>query len=114
MKIPNIQIINVLDDLSLDIHKIAISKGWWEKERNDGELIALMHEELSEGLSGLRHGNPPSDHIPQFSAIEEELADAVIRILDMGQARNYRIAQAIIAKMAFNETRAHKHGGKKF
>ena len=40
-----------------DIHETAKSKGWWDSERNDGELIALMHSELSEALEALRNGN---------------------------------------------------------
>jgi hypothetical protein len=36
--------------------QIAIEKGWWEGERNEGELIALMHSELSEGLEAIRKG----------------------------------------------------------
>ena len=31
-------------------HSTAKLKGWWDDERNDGELLALMHSELSEAL----------------------------------------------------------------
>lgn len=97
-----------------DINKTAKNKGWWDKERNDGEIIALIHSELSEALEALRHGNPPDQHIPEFNGVEVELADAIIRIMDFGAARGHRVADAIIAKMAFNDTRTHKHGGKEF
>ena|SRR5690349_6160343 len=80
----------------------------------DARRIALMHSELSEGLEGLRHGNPPSDHIPEFSAIEEELADCIVRIMDISQERGWKVAEALIAKAKFNQTRSHRHGGKKF
>jgi len=96
------------------VHRNAVNKGWWETERNNGEIIALMHSELSEALEYIRHGNPESDHIPGFSGLEEEFADVIIRIMDMAPARNLRIAEAIIAKMEFNANRPHKHGGKAF
>lgn len=103
-----------INSLGEKCHEIAISKGWWDKERNDSELLMLMVTELAEACEGLRHGNPPSDHIPQFSAVEEELADCMIRILDMAAARNLRLGEALVHKMAYNEGREFRHGGKKF
>jgi NTP pyrophosphatase (non-canonical NTP hydrolase) len=102
------------NDIAAAVQEIAISKGWWKGDRNDGEMIALMHAELSEALEGLRHGNPISDHICGYSAVEEELADVVIRIMDYAMSRKYQVANAIIAKIEFNRNRPYMHGGKKF
>jgi hypothetical protein len=52
----------------------------------------------------------PDDKVPEFSAVEAEFADAIIRMMDQAHARGWRVAQAIEAKMKFNATRAHKHG----
>lgn len=100
--------------LARSIHQTAIDKGWWDKERNDGEMIALMHSELSEALEALRHGNKPDDHIPEFTGVEAEMADVIIRIMDFGIARGHRVAEALEAKIAYNANRERMHGGKLF
>ena len=102
------------DAVAQEVNHIAIEKGWWEGERNEGELIALMHSELSEALEAIRNGNPPDDKIPEFTGVEAELADVIIRIMDMSAAKGYRVGDAIVAKINYNKNRPYKHGGKKF
>jgi NTP pyrophosphatase (non-canonical NTP hydrolase) len=93
-----------------DVHQTAVDKGWHEEERNDGEVLCLIHSEVSEALEALRAGNPPDDKIPEFSGLEAELADVVIRIMDYAGKKNLRVAGAIIAKAQFNKGRDYKHG----
>lgn len=91
-------------------HQQAVRKGFWEDDRNDGELLMLIVSELSEALEALRDCNPKSSKIKRFTLLEEELADAVIRICDMADARGCRLEEALSAKLKYNEKRPRKHG----
>ena len=99
-------------NVASDVHHTAREKGFWIDgvERNDGEMLALIHAEISEVLEGLRKGNPPDDKLPEFSSAETEFADVIIRTMDMAHARGWRVAQAVEAKMKYNTTRPYKHG----
>jgi len=92
------------------VHEMAKEKGFWDEVKNVGEMIALMHSELSEALEAQRFGNQASEHIPEYNGLEEELADLVIRVMDMAEGLGLRVAEAILAKIEFNQGREHKHG----
>lgn len=92
------------------VHKNAVAHGWWEGERNDGEILALIHAEVSETLEALRHGNPPDEKCPQLNSAVVELADIMIRCMDFAQARGWPLGDAIVAKHEYNKTRPYKHG----
>lgn len=125
--------------LTEQCHGLARHSGWWtdlstgadqscayripmpeKPPRNIGELLCLVHSEISEAMEGARKGLM-DDKLPSRPMLEVELADAVIRIFDMAGGLRLDLAGAIADKLVYNARRAdHKpearaaEGGKKF
>jgi hypothetical protein len=76
--------------------------------------IALVHSELSEAVEEIRNGNPEIYWSPEGKpeGVGIELADAVIRILDLAGALGYNLEHCMSIKHDYNTTRPHRHGGK--
>ena len=128
-----------------------VEKGWWEDtSRNFGELMALIHSEVSEALEAYRDGDDINDIAYEYPDLYEvvsdsgetvkivgaqeestlqtedgeivlgkpvgvasELADVIIRILDVAEGLNIPVTQALIEKHQYNQTRSYRHGWKK-
>lgn len=96
--------------------------------------LALIHSEVSEALEAVRDGNigmccqchgtdkivlwhhecPDCDDAGRSKpeGMVAELADAIIRIMDLCEALGLPLEEALILKAEYNECRSHMHGGK--
>jgi len=101
------------------LHGLGISRSTL-KTRNVGELLCLVHSEISEAMEGARK-NLHDDKLPHRRMLEVELADAMIRMFDIAGAYGLDLGGAIAEKRAYNANRADhkmenrlKDDGKKF
>lgn len=115
----------------------ALKHGFHHKGQNIGEMLMLIVSELSEALEADRknlhtvneHGflekyaNGKTDDSEDGKVtcsmifmedikdtFEDELADALIRILDLAGYLNIDLQSHVLAKMRYNESRPYKHG----
>ena len=101
-----------LDALSALLHEIAKEKGFWDGEYSYdkvGNKLALVHSEVTEVLEAIRK-NKGSE------AVVEEMADVIIRLLDIYAAmRNeeavlHSLDEILEKKININKERSKLHG----
>jgi len=106
-----------ISDMIYEFHDNAVSKGFYEdvdpdKPRDLLSIVAKIHEELSEITQAISKPGEVSGKLPEFTEIEEEIADTFIRLLDFAavvSAPSF-IAHAIRRKHEYNTGRAYRHG----
>lgn len=113
------------------IHDINVEKGFWEEYRNTGEMLMLVVSELAEALEADREmnfadlsqmefewnskGETDEDFKEVFevyvkNSFEDEIADTIIRLLDISEGMEIDIEKHIDYKLKYNKMREHKHG----
>lgn len=109
------------------VNKTSVDAGWYTDRntgepitRNFGEVVALMHSELSEALEADRK-SLMDDKLPHLDGRVTEFADCVIRIMDTCEALGLDLAGAIVEKNRYNKSREdhkienrQKANGKKY
>ena len=123
-------LLNLAGELNIaaqEIHKHNKAVGFYTDlktggplDRNIPEMLCLIHSEVSEAMEGYRK-NLPDDKLTHRPMIEVELADAIIRILDLSAYLNLDVGGAVQEKYEFNLNREDhklenrlKENGKKF
>ena len=109
----------IINIVSKHLHRVAKSKGWHDGELNRdlfiSNQVANIHGEVSELWEAFRAGklDEECDKNIGLTCLEEELADIIIRACDTAWRLGVNIGYAVVRKSAYNETRPHRHGGKK-
>lgn len=106
------------NELAKQVNALARKNGFWEQSVDSPSAnvvplkLCLIHEEVSEALTAVRKSLGSSEKIPAHSALAEELADIVIRVMDLGHEMGIDMGEAIMAKFSYNLKRPYKHGKK--
>ena len=129
--IPQLNVSNDWADYITDLQDFThhANKHWWQDletgERLNAkklvpEKLMLIVSELSEAMEGHRKGLM-DDKLPHRRMLEVELADALIRLLDLAGALDLDLGGAYVEKMVYNSTRSDHRlknrllpGGKKY
>lgn len=101
-----------LDALAAEIRAVNIANGWNVVVSTDFSdtykipaVLALIHSEVSEALEAFRKGDEEN--------FVEEIADVLIRTLDLAGGIEPDFEAAVLEKIERNRKRAHRHGGKR-
>jgi len=105
-----------LNELVEKAHRRAVESGWWNPGKTDVECHMLMVTEIAEATECVRN-HESYLHYSKVSGKPEgesvELADVIIRIADYFGYKGWNLEHVVKEKMAYNQTRPHRHGGKK-
>lgn len=106
-----------LNEWATKIHAHNVAVGWWDNNPSVLEKIHLITTEICEATEGARK-DLMDDHLPHRKMEEVELADALIRTLDVGAKLGISVfdavrlsvtATAIVNDIFSTERTAEKH-----
>lgn len=110
-----------LNEMAIVVYEGNAERGFWDKERNIGETLMLVVTELAEALEAHRKGHmaqsggelePSRDEFEKKykDTFEDEIADAMIRLLDMCGGFSIDLDFHVAQKVKYNSSRERLHG----
>lgn len=122
----------MINKLATEIHENNKNKGFYEDDKNVGEMLCLIHSEVSEALEADRkwkYSNRETIGLQNMmkrdnetfkemfkglvkDTFQDELADIMIRVMDLAAYKEIDLETHILVKMKYNSLREYKHGKK--
>lgn len=101
-----------LDKMAIELHEVAVEKGFWPKEVDDifiTKQLMMIVSEAVEVMEAIRKDKGPEQ-------VSNEMADIIIRTLDLyaGMVEYGYVHSSLDAELAakneLNKTRPERHG----
>ena len=111
-----------INEWQKQVHENAKAHGWWDKEREFTNLLFLVISECVEAGEEERNGRAITETYytkdkqgnDKMEGAPSELADIVIRVLDLCEHYGIDLEKVMEEKHKYNMERPYKHGGKKY
>jgi NTP pyrophosphatase (non-canonical NTP hydrolase) len=93
-----------INNLVSKVYQQNLNAGWHSKPIEIGTCLMLIVSEIAEAMEGDRK-SLMDDHLPHRKMLEVELADAVIRIMDLAGRERLDLGGAMMEKLDYNSKR---------
>lgn len=108
----------MLNESARIVHEMAVSKGFWDGDNNPSEKLLLIVSEAVEAMEEIRNGHHVNEMYyddsnpqnPKPEGVPAELADIIIRTLDVCAGWGIDIDKAVWEKVRYNSAREMMHG----
>ena len=110
-----------LRDIQKAVWRTAEEHGWHGENDTIPVKLLMIHSEVSEALEEYRNTPPESEVSYLYYSVDSdkpegfgiELADIVIRVLDLAEMLGIDLTDLILTKMEYNKSRPYRHGNKR-